>query len=240
MQIIGHRGITDSFAPENSIAAFELALLEGADGVEVDVRLTGDGVPVCHHDETLRRMAGDPRSISSLSYAELAQVGQHRVPLLSEVVDLVDGRGRLIVDVKTKPWPGTAAADLVEAIAAVLRRHRPKGVTVSSFDRPRILQLRQHELDVRTALLGRAGVPLGVILRRALHDGHDEAHPHVTSLLATPELIDRARHSGLGVTGWTVNRPQDLRALAAAGLPAVIVDDPAAARRALRPVRVVA
>ena len=233
MQLIGHRGSAHLLAPENSLPAVERALLQGADGVEVDVRITADGVPVCHHDESLWRTAGDRRYVSSLTYGELAVIGAHRVPLLSEVIDLVDGRARLIIDVKTRPWPSGAATETVEAIAAVLRRQRLGHVTVSSFDRPRILQLRSFGVEVRTALLGRPGVPLGVILRRAMADGHHEAHPHVSALLARPELIAPALAMGLGITGWTVNRPQDLRQLADAGLPAVITDDPAAARSAL-------
>lgn len=238
MQLIGHRGSAHLLAPENSLPAVERALLQGADGVEVDVRLTADGVPVCHHDESLWRTAGDRRYVSSLTYRELAAVGSHRIPLLSEVIDLVGSRGRLIIDVKTRPWPSGAAIETVESIAAVLRRQRLDHVTVSSFDRPRILQLRSFGVEVRTALLGRAGVPLGVVLRRALADGHHEAHPHVSALLAHPDLIEPAVSQGLSITGWTVNSPTELRLLADAGLPAVICDDPAAARHALALVRV--
>lgn len=233
MRLIAHRGSVHLQAPENSLPAVERALLQGADGVEVDVRLTADGVPVCHHDESLWRTAGDRRYVSSLTYQELSAIGSHRIPLLSEVIDLIAGRGRLIIDMKTRPWPAGAASEAVESIATVLKRQRIDHVTVSSFDRPRILQLRSFGVDVRTALLGRPGVPLGVVLRRALADGHHEAHPHVSALTAHPELITRGLDAGLGITGWTVNSPHELTILADAGLPAVICDDPAAARLAL-------
>ena len=235
MLLIGHRGSAHQLAPENTLSSVERALLQGADGVEVDVRITADGVPVCHHDESLWRTAGDRRSVGGLTYSELSAIGAHRVPLLSEVVDLVEGRGRLIVDVKTKPWPTGAATETVEAIAAVLRRQRVDHVTVSSFDRPRMAQFRCLGANVRTALLGRAGVPLGVVIRRVLSDGHNEAHPHVSALLARPELIVEATARGLAVTGWTVNGSRELRLLEGAGLSAAICDDPAAARDALTP-----
>jgi glycerophosphoryl diester phosphodiesterase len=90
-------------------------------------------------------------------------------------------------------------------------------------------------VDVRTALLGPPGLPLAVLLRRAKMDGHDEAHAHVSSLLAQPDRIEGAVREGLCVTGWTVNRSDELRTLAAAGLSAVITDDPQQARLALRP-----
>ncbi|MCW2543367.1 MAG: glycerophosphoryl diester phosphodiesterase [Frankiales bacterium] len=235
MLILGHRGAAHPQAPENSLAAVELALLAGADGVEVDVRLTADGVPVCHHDASLRRTAGDPRFVSTLRYDELATIGLHRIPLLSEVIDLVEGRGRLIIDVKTAAAAAWPAGECMDAVAAVLRRQRPSLVTVSSFDRPRILQLRQTGVLVRTALLGRPGLPLGVLLRRALRDGHEEAHPYVSDLLAGLDLVEPARRRGLCVTGWTVNEVQDLRRLAGARVAGVITDDPVSARLALRP-----
>jgi glycerophosphoryl diester phosphodiesterase len=234
MLILGHRGAAHEHAPENSLAAVELALLAGADGVEVDVRLTADGVPVCHHDASLRRTAGDPRFVSTLRYAELATLGGHRIPLLSEVLDLVEGRGRLIIDVKSSGQATWPPGECMDAVAAVLRRQRPSLVTVSSFDRPRILQLRQTGVLVRTALLGRPGLPLGVLLRRAQRDGHEEAHAHVSDLLAGLHLVEPARRTGLYVTGWTVNGVNDLRLLAAAGVAAVITDDPASARLAVR------
>ncbi|MGZ6803622.1 MAG: glycerophosphodiester phosphodiesterase, partial [Nocardioidaceae bacterium] len=65
MLILGHRGAVDLSAPENTVASVERALVQGADGVEVDVRLTADGEVVCHHDPGMRRTAGDPRYLQS-------------------------------------------------------------------------------------------------------------------------------------------------------------------------------
>ncbi|HET6851924.1 MAG TPA: glycerophosphodiester phosphodiesterase family protein, partial [Pyrinomonadaceae bacterium] len=71
--IIGHRGAS-AVAPENTIAAFKEAIAVGADGVEFDVRLTRDRVPVVIHDSTLRRTAGLQRRVADLTWAELEQV----------------------------------------------------------------------------------------------------------------------------------------------------------------------
>jgi glycerophosphoryl diester phosphodiesterase len=211
------------------------ALRQGADGVEVDVRVTSDGVPVCHHDPGLRRTADDPRHVATSGHDELPWIGSHRIPRLSEVVDLVAGRGRLVVEVKTPHWPVGAATGTVEAVVAVLRRHRLEHVTVSSFDRPRVLHLRRSGIPVRTALLGRPGVPFGVLLRRALLDGHDQMHPHIGSVLSRLELVERAAAQGIAVTAWTVDRPLHLLRLAEAGVEAAICDDPRAARQVLFP-----
>jgi glycerophosphoryl diester phosphodiesterase len=233
--LLGHRGAVHATAPENTLAAVDRALRQGADGVEVDVRITADGVPVCHHDAGLRRSAGDARHVATTPYGQLPWMGSHRIPRLSEVVDLVSGRGRLVVELKPPSWPTGAALGSVEAVVAVLRRHRLDHVTVSSFDRPRALLVRRSGLPLSSALLGRPGVPFGVVLRRALRDGHQEVHPHVSSLLARLDLARPAALQGMSVTGWTVDRPADLVRLAAAGLSAVICDDPRAAREALVP-----
>src|SRR5215204_7777086 len=73
MLIIGHRGAS-TVAPENTMAAFREALAVGADGIEFDVRLTSDGVPVVIHDSTLRRTGGLPHRVADLSWAEISKI----------------------------------------------------------------------------------------------------------------------------------------------------------------------
>jgi glycerophosphoryl diester phosphodiesterase len=233
--LLGHRGAIHPTAPENTLAAVERALRQGADGVEVDVRVTADGVPVCHHDPSLERTAGDRRAVAMTGYAELPWIGSHRIPRLSEVVDLVAGRGRLVVELKPPSWPALEAPESVSAVADVLRRNRLDHVSVSSFDRLRLRAFRCHGLSCPTALLGRPAVPLLGIVRQAIQDGHPEVHPHVSSVLARPDVVKTAHAHGLRVTSWTVNRAEDLAALRDLGLHAVITDDPAVARQAIEP-----
>jgi glycerophosphoryl diester phosphodiesterase len=199
------------------------------------VRITADGVPVCHHDPSMERTAGDRRLVALTPYAELPWIGSHRVPRLSEVVDLVAGRGRLVVELKSPAWPALEAPESVSAIADVLRRHRLEHVSVSSFDRLRLRAFRSLGLGCPTALLGRPAVPLLGLLRQALKDRHPELHPHVSSVLAHPEHVTAAREEGLRTTSWTVDRPADQVALRDLGVDAVIADDPATARHALAP-----
>ncbi len=236
MLILAHRGAAGPSHPENTLAAVERALRDGADGIEVDVRRTADGVLVCSHDAGLRRTAGLSRDVASMTAAEVAgvRVSGHPLPNLDEIIDLVGDRGRLVVEMKTSPWPAGGASMTAAAVIRRFSRPVPCDVVVSSFDRLRLRQVREAGLPVRTALLSRPGVPLVVALRRALQDGHAQAHVHVRSLLAPAPFIGRAHQLGLTVTGWTVDRPGQLHLLSAAGVEAAICDEPAAARACLR------
>ena len=225
--IYGHRGAASVDVPENTLASIRRALAHGADGVEVDVRLTRDGVPVLAHDAGLWRTAGVDRELSGVDYADLPAVRGEQVPTLAEALEQV--RGPLVVELKTPPWRTPCP---VAPVVAELRRHRLDSVVVSSFDRTRLAQLRA-QVPVRTALLGRPGVPAGVVVRRALTDGHDQVHLHVRSLLARPDTVTAARACGLQVTAWTVDRSSDLLRCRDFGVHSVICDDPRTARQVL-------
>ena len=90
MQVLGHRGWPHPTHPENSLAAVDAALSTGADGVEVDVRMTADGVAVCCHDDDLTRVTGTALSVRRSTWAQLQQVRLRdgsRLPLLGEVLE---------------------------------------------------------------------------------------------------------------------------------------------------------
>jgi glycerophosphoryl diester phosphodiesterase len=170
----------------------------------------------------------------SLRAAQLPRVRGHTVPRLAEVVDLVGDRGRLVVELKTPHWSAGAADSTVAAVMVELQRHRLHDVVVSSFDRPRLLRVHGYAAPVRTALLGRPGVPLAVLLRRAGQDRHQEVHAHISSLLGRLELVRPAVQQGISVSGWTVNQPSELARLRDAGVAAAICDDPGLARTGLQ------
>ncbi len=238
--ILAHRGAKTIHRPENTVAAVAAAGNgAAADGVEVDVRLSADGVLLCSHDASLLRLGGTPLVIADSTAAAIRRVplaGGHRTATLAEV--LATARGRLVVE--AKPVPDIAAAWLTaRALCATLQAVATgPAITVSSFD-ARLLRLIRAALhdtdlaDVHTGLLGEPGQAAGPLLRRTLDDGHDEVHTHVRSLLADPGLVGAAHALGAAVTCWTVNRRADLRRLAQLGVDAVISDRPTAARVAL-------
>jgi glycerophosphoryl diester phosphodiesterase len=226
VEVIAHRGLVGPCRPENTVAAVRAALAAGADGVEVDARLTADGLAVCCHDGDLSRVAGHPLQVAASTYDAVAAValpGGHTVPPLAEVIARVTGRARLIVEIKPPGAPVVAAE-----IARLLRLAGPAahGVVVSSFDPAALEVIRRDAVAVRRALLTEAAVPARSCVHRAAQRGHQEAHPHVTALTADPAAIKLAHDRGLAVRGWTVNSSRAAAALYAAGADGIIADLP--------------
>jgi glycerophosphoryl diester phosphodiesterase len=241
--VLGHRGSPGVDRAENTVAAVTAALVRGADGVEVDVRPTADGVLVCSHGPAVRTAAGRWVTLSDVSWEELRRsrrVEGPRLATLSEVLLVARryGRRRVVVEAKPVDDTGSAArtADALQAALDGAAVGAQLDVTVSSFD-PALLLLVRRALAgdaVRTALLGETCTPTHALLRRALEDGHDEIHPSLPDLREAPHAVGAARALGVGVTCWTVNGRADLRRMADLGVEAVITDDVAGARTALR------
>jgi glycerophosphoryl diester phosphodiesterase len=237
--VLGHRGSAGPQRAENSVRAVETSLARGADGVEVDVRLSADGVLVCTHDSSLQAGAHDRLQVAAHSWGELhraaARVGE-RLANLEQVLAAAGRRGPCQVVVEVKP-----AADHVSARSTVRAVHAalweaPEGVavTVSSFDWRLLALLRGSQDEVRTAVLGSSRAPAHTTLRHALDSGHQEVHLSLAAIRRAPDVVRLARRFGVTVTAWTVNRHEDLRCAAAWGVDAVITDDVVLARSALR------
>ena len=144
--VIAHRGASRD-RPENTLAAFDEALRQGADGIELDVQLTRDGVPVVYHDRTLVKAGGGRRKISALDFEQLTGLdpgdrldprfrGQH-IPPLRDVLRRYGRRVHLFVEIKTRE--GASAVErherLARSVARLVRELKlEKRVYVLSFD----------------------------------------------------------------------------------------------------------
>lgn len=242
MRILAHRGLTTTSCAENSVAAVLAGVCAGADGAEVDLRLSADGVLVVCHDPSLRRLTGCPLDVATSSWADLRAAAAARdvqLARVEEVLHALAGRP-LVLEVKAPPpVPGAVArtADAVIArMDAVAVNGPPLAVTVSSFAPDVVAAVRAGSAGsstVRTALLGRPTMRPGPLLRRALAGGHDEIHPHVGALLAEPRWVAAAHGCGVAVVAWTVNGRRAARRLVALGVDAVITDEPVSVRSAL-------
>lgn len=240
--VLAHRGLPGADRPENTLAAVAAAFAAGADGVEVDLRLTADGVLAVSHDPDLARLTGRPAPVADCPWAALdraAAASGVRLARAEQVLVLAAGR-RVVLEVK-KPPPGPAAQArtalaVVEQLTVLHEAGVELDVTVSSFAPTLVGAVRTllpPGLGVRTALLGRPRDRASSILRQGLDGGHDEVHPHVLPLLVDPGVVAAAHATGTAVVPWTVNRRRDVRRLCRLGVDALITDVPSSALAAL-------
>lgn len=225
--IYGHRGAS-ARAPENTLRAFALALDEGADGVELDIRIAGDETVVVVHDPDLARVSGHTIIVAKHSVRELAahDVGSgERVPRLDDVIDLVRGRDRVInVELKGDVPDKLATCRALARLLARRSSRDREGLFLSSF-RPEMLQaMRVLGSSVPVGFLfdrENTGMVRAALLRRALRP--EGQHPHHS--LATGEAIARWHRRGQFVNAWTVNEPARAKQLDALGIDGLITND---------------
>lgn len=243
--IIAHRG-TSARAPENTLAAFRLAIAEGADGVEFDVRLAKCGTVVVIHDATLRRVGGRPDAVSSMTAVELAKVNvgtwfslqkkspapdefrDETVPTLAAVLELLsDFTGKIYIELKCRE---SEAERLAAAVCDVIRDSpRLSQMIVKSFQLTIIPHIRRHCPEVTTAAL--FAPKIMTILRKekrlvniAVDLGAQMLSVHYS--LATKKLMKKAAAKKLPVTIWTADHPRWVKRGIKLGLFAIITNDP--------------
>jgi len=244
--ILGHRGASDD-APENTLRAFGLALEQGADGLELDVTLSADGVPVVIHDDTLDRTTSGHGPVGGQTLAQLktldagypAQFGKQfageRLPTLAEVFAAYGRQTCINVELKQDRTPGRALAERV--VALIHAHHMSRRVIISSFQFSNLRRVRALDpaLPIGLLYVSAAG---GARLARCLSVGlHPEAH-HPDCHRLGPERVAWLHAQGLRVNTWTANDEADLQRLARAGVDGLITNRPAVAvavRAALTP-----
>ena len=211
-----HRGLWNAGqAAENSLAAIELACQMGY-GAEFDVRLTSDGEAVVFHDETLARLAGSDAAIADLTAAALAEVqlqgGQDRIPTLAEVLELVDGRSMLLVELKPGPDPVALAGRTAE----LLRRYAGP-IAVISFDPGSLAWFAAERPDTLRGLDAMWQPEDEAEAREELARQCEIAQPHfllLEKLAAMSEVADAHRREGRPVIAWTMRSTDDVELVA--------------------------
>lgn len=237
VQILAHRGLSTTPATDNTVAAVSHAFSAGADGVQVDLRLSADGVLVACHDPDLRRVAGSALEVGFTSWQRLRQAAELAgTPLARVEWVLAAAAGRPVV-LELKPASLRTATALVERLLGLHAAGLPMDVTVSSFDASLVRAFREtvpRQLGTRTALLGRPGCLSLATLRQALAAGHDAVHLQVSDLLARPETVELAAARDVAVVPWTVNTRRTLQRCIDLGVAGVVTDRPRVARHVLR------
>lgn len=228
--IIGHRGAS-ALAPENTLAAFARAFADGADGIELDVRLARDGVPVVIHDASLLHSSLRKSRVGRLTSEELGQIDvgtsfnrRHRpmarvqymkqtVPTLDNVFKLMANSSRqntvCYVEMKTVRKKKSNLS-LAAAVVEIIQRHSfHNRVIVISFNLPVIGAVKTLDPSIRTgALFGprqRATKSIRKVISSALEYQADEILLH--HLIAKRRILALAREANLNPVVWTVDDP---------------------------------
>ncbi len=222
--VFAHRGVSKEF-PENSLEAFGAAKFRGADGVELDVRVTADGGLAVHHDARLE----DGRVIAHVLTDELPS----EVPTLERALDACGG---LTVNVELKNLPGepdfdpaSTIADLT--VATISRLALADKVLVSSFNRSSLDRVRVLDPSIETGWLVFDLDETEAMLDRVTDGGHVALHPPAAR--TTRALIEASHARGIRVNAWTVDDPIRIEQLAGDGIDGIITNVPDVAREAL-------
>ena len=233
--IIGHRGAS-ALEPENSIAAFRRAGLDGADGVELDVLRCASGEVMVFHDDDLARLGARPERVAELSLTQLRAVrltSGAAIPTLEEVLEACGPRLLVNVELKAMGVAWREIRALVDAVATIVA-----GPDIA----PRILISSFHPYAIAAWQRRLPAVPAGLLFEKdaSLPLRRAWALPFLRPFSAHPEAVlceaasvRRWHRRGLRVNVWTVDAPEQLRRLAAMDVDGLITNDPAAARRAL-------
>jgi len=237
--IFAHRGAS-LYAPENTLPAFELAVRQKADAIELDTKLTADQHVVVFHDQTLERTTGVKGRVIDSKLAELRRLdaGSHfdvayrgePIPTLDEVFDLVGRQIYINIDLTNYASP---TDQLPEKVAECVTKHGVVDRVLFSSFNP-IALLRIHHLLPKPpigllALQGNQGALarswLGTLIR------YQTLNPAIND--TTKPLVEKIHRRGCRILVYTVNQPEDMRRLFEMGVDGIFTDDPLTARRIL-------
>lgn len=241
--IVAHRGASSTH-PENTLASFAAALELGARVVELDARLTADGVPVVLHDPDVDRTTDGSGFVHELTSEQVAalEAGTPEVPAgvptLAEALALLSGRAAVAIEIKNIPGEPAYEPDgesVVEAALAEVARVGFEGpVLVLSFDPRSIAVAKALAPDLATGFLTTHLVDPREALAYAVEAGHDMVLPGTYALApAGASFVAEAHAAGLRVGTWTVDDAPTLTAFLAWGVDAIASNDAAMALGAL-------
>ena len=251
--IIGHRGAS-ALAPENTLAAFARAVEDGADGIEFDVRLSKDNIPVVIHDATLFRTGGQRVAVKALSAHELgkANVGgwfnrrfpalardeyeKEGVPALATLLRQFSGNDSLLY-LEMKCEDGKYQS-LARACVELVHKHSVANRTVvECFDLQAIAEVKHLDASIRTAALFQPAIrrPASLVTRRPIVQRAqaclaDEIALHYR--LANRRTIGRAMQKKIPCVVWTVDKPEWIQRAASLGIRGLITNNPKLMRSA--------
>jgi glycerophosphoryl diester phosphodiesterase len=230
--IFGHRGAS-KFAPENTMAAFDLAFSDGVPAIELDTMLSQDGIPVVIHDHTLERTTNGVGRVDQLPAAELTQLDAgssfssqfkgEPIPLLKDV--FARYKGKMLINVELKNMH--APLDRLPFVVAQLVKELDNldSLIFSSFLPLTLLRLKKVLPQAKTALL--VGTPLyDRMLSKRFFSFLSPDYIHPSRDYITPRYLAREHRYGRQVNVWTVNDLAQAEQFISWGIDGMITDDP--------------
>ncbi len=229
-EVCAHRGFS-AIAPENTLAAFQLAIEEGVDGIELDVHMTRDGEIVVLHDETVDRTTDGTGRVRDLELSEIKRLDSGRwfsekysgqaIPTLSEVLELFSQTNLWInIELKNNIVKYPRLEELV--VEEIERYGLQDRVILSSFNHYSLHHLKLYRPELELAALLAAGLYEPWVY--AGHLGVDGIHPYYPSV--TEEMIAECHARGIRVRPYTVDDREQMEKLARAGVDAIITNFP--------------
>lgn len=238
MKNFAHRGFSGKY-PENTILAFQKALDEGVDGIEMDVQLTSDGEVVIIHDEKVDRTTNGKGLVVSYTLEELrkldasyiytGQMGFNPIPTLREYFDLVKDTGIVTnIELKTgiNEYPG-----LEQKVWDMIKEyHLEDRIIISSFNHYSVRRMKELAPDLVCGFLSDTWILNPGAYTKGL--GMECYHPSFVQL--KQEIVDEIKAAGVIINTWTVNTEEQIRDLYAKGIDTVIGNYPDMTARVLK------
>jgi glycerophosphoryl diester phosphodiesterase len=230
--IIAHRGASMD-APENTLAAIQMAIDAGSDFIEIDVQETADGVVVVFHDSDYKRLARKNLNIwdaqsNDLSGIEIGswfdpKFSDQTTPSLKQVFDICRGKSGVLIELK---YYGHDVALEQKVIDIVEAEKMTDQIMIMSLNYEGMQKVRKLRPDWKIGLL--STVALGDITKL------DVDFLGLNSRAATPQLVKRAHDNDMQIFTWTVNTPLEISAMASRGVDGLITDTPTTASEVLK------
>lgn len=225
---IAHRGFSSKY-PENTMLAFRKAMEEGADGIEFDVHLSKDKIPVIIHDERIDRTCNGEGRVQDFTAEELQNFNagklfgleQEGVPTLREYLEYVQEKS-LITNIELKTgvyeYPG-----IEQKVYDLLREfHAVDKVIISSFNHESILRMKKIDPNIPCGLL----VDSWLIKPWEYVKGLGVEYYHPAAYGITKEIVEGFHREGIGINVWFGKEPWDFEKMASMGVDAMITDYP--------------
>jgi glycerophosphoryl diester phosphodiesterase len=232
MKIYAHRGASHDF-PEMTMAAYEEAVKQGADGLECDLRLTKDGVAVLWHDTDLERCANNKAVVSASTFAQLKSI-YPQILNFDEILDFaINHKKSLFLETKHPVPSRTAIEDLlVKKIESETKRINKAGIEINimSFSWLAIEHIKKLDKSIETTYLLNSFIPWF----SAQHSSARSLGPEIIQLRKDPGLAKRIKATGRKLSVWTVDDLADIALCQDLGVDNLITNRPRYVRENLR------